>query len=131
MYFTTTRLHQELARHLRRRHRRRGTRPVRPVAVQGDRGPRQARAAVREQGAANVAYVSLATTVNMAGGQPVSMANVKALREFCQRHGLRLFLDATRLVENAFFIQEREPGYAGRSIASIAHEFCSYTDGRG
>jgi tyrosine phenol-lyase len=65
----------------------------------------------------------------MAGGQPVSMANVKALRELCDRHGLRLFLDATRLVENAYFIQDREAGYADRPIASIAHEFCSYTDG--
>jgi len=84
---------------------------------------------VVERGATNVAYVSLAATVNMAGGQPVSMANVKALRAFCDRHGIRLFLDATRLVENAFFIQEREPGYADRSLAEIALEFCSHTDG--
>ncbi len=55
----------------------------------------------------------------MAGGQPVSMANVKALRALCDRHGMRLFLDATRMVENAYFIQEREAGYADRSIAEI------------
>jgi tyrosine phenol-lyase len=73
--------------------------------------------------------VSLAGTVNMAGGQPVSMANVRALRELTARHGIRLFLDATRMAENAFFIQEREPGFADRSIASILLEFCSYTDG--
>jgi tyrosine phenol-lyase len=65
----------------------------------------------------------------MAGGQPVSMANVKALRQLCDRHGIRLFLDATRMVENAWFIQEREEGYADRSVAEILHEFCSYTDG--
>ncbi len=65
----------------------------------------------------------------MAGGQPVSMANVKALRELCDQHGIRLFLDATRMVENAFFIQEREAGYADKSIAAIAREFCGYTDG--
>ena len=65
----------------------------------------------------------------MAGGQPVSMANVKAIRKLCNRHGIRLFLDATRMVENAFFIQEREKGYAKKSIAAILKEFCSYTDG--
>jgi tyrosine phenol-lyase len=84
---------------------------------------------VAEHGAQNVAYVSLAATVNMAGGQPVSMANVKALYAFCRKHGIRLFLDATRLAENAFFIQEREPGYADKSLAEIVFEFCSYTDG--
>jgi tyrosine phenol-lyase len=65
----------------------------------------------------------------MAGGQPVSLANVKALHAFCRQHGIRLFLDATRLVENAYFIQEREPGYADRPLAAIVAEFCSHTDG--
>jgi tyrosine phenol-lyase len=84
---------------------------------------------VAERGAGNIAYVSLAATVNMAGGQPVSMANVKAVHAFCRGHGIRLFLDATRLVENAFFIQEREAGYAEKSLAQIVLEFCSHTDG--
>jgi len=57
------------------------------------------------------------------------MANVKALRALCDQHGIRLYLDATRMVENAFFIQEREEGYANHSIAAILREFCSYTDG--
>ena len=65
----------------------------------------------------------------MAGGQPVSMANVKALREVSNRYGIPVYLDATRMVENAFFIQEREDGYAGKSIAEILKEFCGYTDG--
>ena len=65
----------------------------------------------------------------MAGGQPVSLANARALRSLCTRHGVRIFLDATRLVENAFFIQEREAGQSGKSIADIVHEFCSLTDG--
>ena len=51
------------------------------------------------------------------------------MHAFCREHGIRLFLDATRLVENAFFIQEREEGYANRTIAEILFEFCSYTDG--
>jgi tyrosine phenol-lyase len=65
----------------------------------------------------------------MAGGQPVSMANVKALRALCDRYGIRLYLDATRLAENAWFIQQREEGYADKPIAAIVKEFCSYTDG--
>ncbi|MFN3330898.1 MAG: tryptophanase, partial [Caldilinea sp.] len=68
-------------------------------------------------------------TVNMAGGQPVSMANVKALRELCNRYGIRVYLDATRLAENAWFIQQREEGYQEKPIAAIVKEFCSYTDG--
>jgi tyrosine phenol-lyase len=130
MYFTTTRLHQELAGGIfvdvivDAAHD-----PADRSPFKGDVDLGKLERLIAAQGAANVAYVSLATTVNMAGGQPVSMANVKALRALCDRHGLRLFLDATRLVENAYFIQEREPGYADRPVASIAHEFCSYTDG--
>jgi tyrosine phenol-lyase len=130
MYFTTTRLHQELAGGIfvdvivDAAHD-----PADRSPFKGDVDLGKLERLIAAQGAANIAYVSLATTVNMAGGQPVSMANVKALRALCDRHGLRLFLDATRLVENAYFIQEREAGYAERSIASIAHEFCSYTDG--
>ncbi|MGD9092606.1 MAG: tryptophanase, partial [Anaerolineales bacterium] len=76
-----------------------------------------------------IAYVSLAGTVNMAGGQPVSMANVRALRELCEKYNIRIYLDATRMAENCFFIKEREEGYADKSIAEILVEFCSYTDG--
>jgi len=59
----------------------------------------------------------------------VSMANVRALRALCDRHGIRIYLDATRMVENALFIQEREAGYSDKPIAAILKEFCSYTDG--
>ncbi len=79
--------------------------------------------------AKRVPYLSLAATVNMAGGQPVSMANAKAVRALCDRYGVPVMMDATRAVENAYFIQQREPGYAGRSVADILKEFCSYTDG--
>ena len=65
----------------------------------------------------------------MAGGQPVSMQNVRELRALCDRHGIKIYLDATRMVENAFFIQEREEGYANKNIAAILKEFCDYTDG--
>jgi tyrosine phenol-lyase len=130
MYFTTTRLHQELAGAV-----------FHDVIIDEAHDPESLHpfkgnvdldklvALIDEVGADRIPYVSLAGTVNMAGGQPVSMANVKAVRELCDRLGIRLLLDATRMVENALFIQEREPGYANTSIAAILREFCSYTDG--
>ncbi len=130
MYFTTTRLHQELAG---------GTfvdvvvaeahDPNDQSPFKGDVDLEKLEALIKEVGAENIAYVSLAGTVNMAGGQPVSMANVKALRKLCDRYKLKVYLDATRMAENAYFIQLREQGYAEKSIAEIVHEFCSYTDG--
>jgi tyrosine phenol-lyase len=130
MYFTTTRLHQELAG---------GTfvdviideahDPYNLHPFKGNIDLEKLETLVREVGPDQVAYVSLAATVNMAGGQPVSMANVRAVRELCDRYGIRMFLDATRAIENSYFIQEREEGFADRSVASILKEFCSYTDG--
>lgn len=130
MYFTTTRLHQELAG---------GTfvdviideahEPTNAYPFKGDVDLDRLEGLIRRVGAQNIAYISLAGTVNMAGGQPVSMANVRALRALCDRYGVRIYLDATRMVENAFFIQERETGYADKSIAAILKEFCGYTDG--
>jgi tyrosine phenol-lyase len=130
MYFTTTRLHQELAGAtfhdviIDEAHD-----PTSWHPFKGDVDLAKVEALIAEVGAEKIPYVSLAGTVNMAGGQPVSMANVRALRELCDRHGIRLLLDATRMVENALFIQEREAGYADRPIAAILLEFCSYTDG--
>ena len=130
MYFTTTRLHQELA----------GGRFVdviideahdatNPHPFKGNVDLNKLQALIDDVGAAQIAYVSLAGTVNMAGGQPVSMANVKALRELCDKYGILIYLDATRMVENSYFIQQREAGYADKSIAAILKEFCDYTDG--
>jgi tyrosine phenol-lyase len=65
----------------------------------------------------------------MAGGQPVSMANIAAVSALCQQHGIKVMLDATRAVENAYFIKQREPGYGSRSIEEILREICSHTDG--
>ncbi|MGQ9674596.1 MAG: tyrosine phenol-lyase [Chloroflexota bacterium] len=130
MYFTTTRLHQELAG---------GTfvdviideahDPQSKHPFKGNVDLDKLERLIREQGASKIAYVSLAGTVNMAGGQPVSMANVKALRELCDRHGIKIYLDAARIVENCYFIQQREDGYRQKSVAEILREFCSYTDG--
>jgi len=130
MYFTTTRLHQELAGGifvdviLDEAHDPDSLHPFK-----GNIDLIKLEALIAREGASKIAYVSLAGTVNMAGGQPVSMANVKELRALCDKHGLKLYLDATRMVENAFFIQEREAGYARKSIAEILREFCGFTDG--
>ncbi|MCL4297312.1 MAG: tyrosine phenol-lyase [Anaerolineae bacterium] len=130
MYFTTTRLHQELAGGVfvdvivDEAHD-----PANLYPFKGNVDLDKLERVIKRVGPEKIPYVSLAGTVNMAGGQPVSMANVRALRELCDRYGLRLYLDATRMVENAFFIQERETGYADMSIAAILKEFCSYTDG--
>ena len=130
MYFTTTRLHQELAGAtfvdviVDEAHDPENLHPFK-----GNIDLNKVEALIQRVGAEQVAYISLAGTVNMAGGQPVSMANVQALRHLCDRYGIKIYLDATRLAENALFIQEREEGYADRPIAQIVHEFCSYTDG--
>jgi tyrosine phenol-lyase len=130
MYFTTTRLHQELAGGqfvdviIDEAHD-----PTSPHLFKGNIDLGKLEQVIQAVGPAQVAYVSLAATVNMAGGQPVSMANAREVRALCHRHGVRVFLDATRLMENAFFIQEREPGYERRSITEIVTEFCGYTDG--
>ena len=130
MYFTTTRLHHELAGGIfvdviiDQAHDPNDEHPFK-----GNMDLDKLESLIKEVGAENIAYLSLAGTVNMAGGQPVSMANVRQLREICDRDGIRIFLDATRMVENAYFIQEREDGYADKSIAEILKEFCSYTDG--
>lgn len=130
MYFTTTRLHQELAGGIfvdvivDEAHD-----PQNLFPFKGNVDIDKLEALIQRQGADKIAYVSLAGTVNMAGGQPVSMANVKALRELCDRYGIKIYLDVTRMVENAFFIQEGEEGYSEKSIAEILIEFCSYTDG--
>ena len=130
MYFTTTRLHQELAG---------GTfvdviidqahDPLDPHLFKGNVDIDKLKSLVKKVGAENIPYVSLAGTVNMAGGQPVSMQNARELRAYCDSQGINVYLDATRMYENAFFIQEREEGYADKSIAEILLEFCSYTDG--
>ncbi|MEJ5247100.1 MAG: tyrosine phenol-lyase, partial [Caldilinea sp.] len=130
MYFTTTRLHQELAG---------GTfvdviideahDPANLHPFKGNVDLGKLEDLIKRVGPEKIPYVSLAGTVNMAGGQPVSMANVKALRSLCNRYGVRIYLDATRLAENAWFIQQREEGYRDKPIAAIVKEFCSYTDG--
>jgi tyrosine phenol-lyase len=130
MYFTTTRLHQELAG---------GTfvdviipeahDPASECLFKGNVDLDKLESLISTVGSERVPYLSLAATVNMAGGQPISMANLREVRALAQKHGIRIFLDATRAVENAYFIQQREPGFGGKSVAKILLEICSNTDG--
>ncbi len=130
MYFTTTRLHQELA----------GGRfvdviideahdPTSNHPFKGNVDIKKMQKLVDEVGADKIPYISYETCVNMAGGQPISIANLKELKEFCDKYGIKIMLDNTRTVENAYFIQKREEGYANKSVAEIVREICSYTDG--
>ncbi len=84
---------------------------------------------IHEKGPKDIAYVCVAVTVNLAGGQPVSMENMRAVRELTQKHGIKVFFDATRCVENAYYIKEQEPGFEHKSIKEIVREMFSYADG--
>lgn len=130
MYFTTTRLHQELAG---------GTfvdviipeghDPASEHPFKGNVDLAALENLIKKVGADKIPYICVGTTVNMAGGQPVSLANLRAVRELADRYKLRIMLDATRAVENCYFIQQREPGQQNRPVADILRELCSYSDG--
>jgi tyrosine phenol-lyase len=130
MYFTTTRLHQELAG---------GTfvdvivdeahDPTSSFPFKGNVDMGKLDQLVQAVGSDRVPYVSLEGNVNMAGGQPFSMANLRELHQYCRKHGIPIMLDATRTIENAWFIREREDDYAHKSVREILREICDLTDG--
>ncbi len=129
MYFTTTKLHQELAG---------GTfvdviideahDPVNEHPFKADIDLNKLEDLIKEKGADKIPYVSIATTVNMAGGQPISLGNLKEVRKLTQKYDIPIVHDMTRVAENAYFIQQREPGYENKSIKDIVLEICSLTD---
>lgn len=130
MYFTTTRLHQELAGGkfvdviIDEAHD-----PENEFPFKGNVDLNKLERLVKKYGAKKIPYVSMATSVNMAGGQPISMKNLKELRALTKKHGIMVIHDMTRVAENAHFIQQREKGYEDKSIREIVKEINSYTDG--
>ena len=130
MYFTTTRLHQELAGGtfvdviIDEAH---DSSNLHPFKGNVDLGKLEA--LIKRVGEKKIPYISVAATVNMAGGQPISMENLRQVRQICSKNGIRVILDATRAVENAYFIKTREKGFEDKSIAEILKELCSYSDG--
>ena len=130
MYFTTTRLHQELAGGkfvdviIDEAHDPQSTYPFK-----GDVDLDKLQQVIDMYGAERIPYVAIATTVNMAGGQPISLANLRQVRELTSRYGIKIIHDMTRVAENAFMIQQKEEGYQDKSVAEIVREVCDQTDG--
>lgn len=129
MYFTTTRLHQELAG---------GTfidvivdeahDPESTFQFKGNVDLQKLEDLILKVGADKIPYICVATTVNMAGGQPISMSNLKAVRALSSKHNIRIVHDMTRVAENAYMIQQLEEGYKNKSVAEIVREICDLTD---
>lgn len=130
MYFTTTRVHQELAGGkfvdiiIDEAHDPNNLHPFK-----GNVDLNKLDELVKKQGPEKIAYVTLASNVNMAGGQPFSMENLKALRKYTKSKNIPIIHDMTRVAENAYFIQQREKNYANKTVREIVKEICSLTDG--
>ncbi len=130
MYFTTTKLHQELAGGV-----------FADVIVDEAHDPQsnfpwkgnidlaKLDALVRQHGVEKIAYISFEHSVNMAGGQPVSMDNLREVYEYCAHRGIPIYFDATRVVENACMIQMHDERYAAVKIEDIVREMMLYGDG--
>ncbi|MFX1280388.1 MAG: tyrosine phenol-lyase [Promethearchaeota archaeon] len=130
MYFTTSKLHVELP----------GGKMVDVIIdeahdpenehpFKGNVDLKKLQGYIDEYGLDKIAFVNVEQNVNMAGGQPVSMENLRKLREFCNDYKLKIIFDATRSSENAYFIREREKGYESTPIINILKEMMSYSDG--
>jgi|AMFO01.1.fsa_nt_gi Tryptophanase len=130
MYFTTTKLHQEMAGGVfadvivDQAHE-----PASDFPWKGNIDLDKLKALVEKHGPEQIAYISFEHSVNMAGGQPVSMENMKAVYAYCSAHKIPVMFDATRMAENAFMIQQRDPRYAETPIRDIIREMMAYGDG--
>lgn len=99
-----------------------------PAPFKGDMDLERLEQCIAEHGADRIPFCMITVTNNAGGGQPVSMANIKAVRSILDRYSIPLVIDACRFAENVYFIHEHEPGYAGKSLLGIAAEMFSYAD---
>ena len=129
MYFTTTRAHIELAGGIfedvivPEAHD-----PLSTAPFKGNVDLAKLERFLKRVGSGNVAYVAVGAPVNMAGGQPVSLENLRRTSKLCRGLGVRLVLDGARAVENAAMIRQREPARRGRPVAEILREMCKLVD---
>lgn len=130
MYFTTTRAHQERAGGqfvdiiIDEAHDPNSLHPFK-----GNVDLNKLENLIKQVTKEKIPYLSLAVTVNMAGGQPVSLDNMRQTRQLCLQNNIPIYLDATRCAENAYLIQQREEGQSHRSVKEILREMMSYGDG--
>jgi len=106
-----------------------GKDPLKAAPFKGNMDVEALEPTIQKVGAANIPMVMMTVTNNSGGGQPVSMANMKAAAAICKKHKIPFFIDCCRFAENAYFIKKREAGYENRSIESIAQEMFSLADG--
>lgn len=130
MYFTTTRQHIEMAGGIfvdvivKEAHNSETQDPFK-----GNVDLVKVREFIKKHGAKKIALFWIETCVNMAGGQPISLENLAALREIADKHKIPLYLDATRAMENAYFIKKREKGYQNKPVKEILRKIMALVDG--
>ena len=106
-----------------------GKLPSVPAPFKGNMDTEALKAFIAEKGAENIPLCILTVTNNSGGGQPVSMENIRTVKNICQENNIPLFIDACRFAENSWFIKQREEGYADKTVKEIAHELFSFAEG--
>ena len=106
-----------------------GKLPSVPAPFKGNMDTEALKAFIAEKGAENIPLCIITVTNNSGGGQPVSMENIRTVKNICQENNIPLFIDACRFAENSWFIKQREEGYADKTVKEIAHELFSFAEG--
>lgn len=106
-----------------------GKDPAADHPFKGNMNLEKLEALITERGVENIPLCMITITNNSGGGQPVSLENIKGVSAICRKHGIPFFIDACRFAENAWFIKQRETGYADKPIKDIVREIFSLADG--